>query len=116
MEEQVVKLAVSLCPEGEGDKVLSALCREACRRLDSRLRGGVTAADCADAYVVAAAWLALAGWKAGEQTDGVRRFAAGDLSVEKDEGQGAQRLERQAWELMRPYVRETDFVFRGVRG
>ena len=76
----------------------------------------MTAADCADAYIVAAAWLALAGWLSGQGTDGVKKFAAGDLSVEKDSGTTAAQLEEGAWALLRPYVRESNFVFRGVRG
>lgn len=116
MEDKVLELAQSLCQGQADEDLLATLCREACRRIDSRLRPGVAPADCADAYTVAAAWLALAGWQTGRRGDGVRRFAAGDLSVEKDEGAAAQQLEDRAWALMRPYVQETDFVFRGVRG
>ena len=116
MEDKVLELADSLCQGQADETLLAALCREACRRIESRLRAGVTAADCADAYTVAAAWLALAGWSAGQETDGVKKFAAGDLSVEKDAGQTAAQLEERAWALLQPYVRQTDFVFRGVRG
>ena len=116
MEDKVLELAKSLCHGQADETLLSALCREACRRIDSRLRAGVTAADCADAYIVAAAWLDLAGWLSGQGTDGVKKFAAGDLSVEKDSGTTAAQLEEGAWALLRPYVRESNFVFRGVRG
>ena len=115
MEDKVLELAASLCHGQADEALLAALCREACRRIDSRLSAGVTAADCADAYTVAAAWLALAGWSAGQGTDGVKKFAAGDFSVEKD-GDAAAQLEERAWALLRPYVRQTNFVFRGVRG
>ena len=46
----------------------------------------------------------------------MKKFAAGDLSVEKDSGTTAAQLEEGAWALLRPYVRESNFVFRGVRG
>ena len=55
MEDKVLELAESLCQGQADETLLAALCREACRRIDSRLRAGVTAADCADAYTVAAA-------------------------------------------------------------
>jgi hypothetical protein len=114
MEERVIELAKSLRGlSGGEEELLERLCRAACLRLDSRLRDGVTAGDCADAYVTAAVWLALAGLSA--QSGRVSRFSAGDLTVEKGAGT-ASELEQQAWKLMAPYVRDEDFVFRGVRG
>lgn len=115
MVERVLALAKSLGPVSGGEEtLLENLCREACRRLDGRLREGVTAEQCADAYVTAAAWLALAGLN-GSGGTGVSRFSAGDLTIEKDGGaQGG--LEARAWDLMRPYLRDDGFVFRRVRG
>jgi hypothetical protein len=112
MEERVLELAKSLRAVSGGEEtVLENLCRAACQRLDRRLRAGVTAEDCADAYVTAAVWLALAGLET--QSGGVSRFTAGDMTVEKS---GASELENRAWRLMAPYVKDEDFVFRGVRG
>ena len=114
MEDEVLALAKSLGQIGEKEaQVLGTLCGEASRTLDRRLRGGVRPEDCADAYRLAAAWLALAALE--ESRGGVRRFSAGDLTIEKDSG-GGKTLESRAWALMRPYVRDDDFVFRGVRG
>jgi hypothetical protein len=115
MEERVIELAKSLrTVSGGQEELLERLCRAACRRLDGRLRDGVTAEDCADAFVTAAVWLALAGLNA--QSGGtVSRFSAGDVTVEKSGGEASQ-LETQAWRLMAPYVRDENFVFRGVRG
>jgi hypothetical protein len=115
MEERVLELAKSLHPVTDGQaELLATLCRAACRRLDGRLRDGVTANECADAYVTAAVWLALAGLDA--QSGGtVSRFSAGDVTVEKS-GQDPGQLEARAWKLMAPYVRDDNFVFRGVRG
>lgn len=113
MEDEVLALAKSLGQIGEKEtQVLGTLCGEACRTLDRRLLPGVTAENCADAYKLAAAWLALAALE--ESRGGVRRFSAGDLTIEKDSG--GKALENRAWALMRPYVRDDDFVFRGVRG
>jgi hypothetical protein len=114
MEERVIELAKSLRGVSGGqEELLERLCRAACQRLDRRLREGVTAEDCADAYVTAAVWLALAGLSG--QSGGVSRFSAGDLTVEKSSGE-ASDMEKRAWRLMAPYVRDDDFVFRGVRG
>lgn len=44
MEDKVLELAKSLCHGQADETLLSALCREACRRIDSRLSAGVTAA------------------------------------------------------------------------
>lgn len=113
MEDEVLALAKSLGQIGEKEtQVLGTLCGEACRTLNRRLLPGVTAENCADAYRLAAAWLALAALE--ESRGGVRRFSAGDLTIEKDSG--GKALENRAWALMRPYVRDDDFVFRGVRG
>lgn len=114
MEEEVLALAKSLGRTGEGEaEALAALCREACRTLERKLRRGVTAEECADAYRLAAAWLALAALESGRRS--VQRFSAGDLTIEKSGGTG-DALAAQAWALMRPYVRDEDFVFRGVPG
>jgi hypothetical protein len=113
MEERVIELAKSLRGVSGGqEELLERLCRAACQRLDRRLREGVTAEDCADAYVTAAVWLALAGLNA-QSGGAVSRFSAGDVTVEKS---GAGELENRAWRLMAPYVKDGDFVFRGVRG
>jgi hypothetical protein len=112
MEERVIELAKNLrAVSGGEEELLENLCRAACQRLDRRLRDGVTAEDCADAYVTAAVWLALAGLES--QSGSVSRFSAGDVTVEKS---GAGELENRAWRLMAPYVKDGDFVFRGVRG
>ena len=71
MEDEVLALAKSLGQIGEKEaQVLGTLCGEACRTLDRRLLPGVTAESCADAYKLAAAWLALAALE--ESRGGVR--------------------------------------------
>lgn len=113
MLERILELAESLHPVSGGERTaLEALCGAACRKIDGRLKRGVTAEDCGEAYVTAAAWLALAGL---EESGQVRRFSAGDLAVEMAEGTG-KSLEDRAWALLDGYIRDTEFVFRGVRG
>lgn len=116
MVERVLELAKGLRPvSGSEEAALELLCRAACRRLDGRLREGVAAEDCADAYVTAAVWLALAGLNGSGASGGVSRFSAGDVTIQKDSG-SADGLEKQAWALMEPYLKDDGFVFRGVRG
>lgn len=116
MLERVLELAKSLHPVTGGQEVLlENLCRIACQRLDSRLREDAAEEEYADAYVTAAVWLALDGMNAGSQADGVKKFSAGDLTIETGSG-SSQGLSDRAWELMRPYLKDSQFVFRGVRG
>lgn len=112
MLERVMETAKGLREVSGGEEAfLELLCRTACRRLDSRLRPGVTAQDCPEAYVTAAVWLALDGLDGG--SGGISRFSAGDVTIEKDGGaQGT--LEQRAWALMGPYLRDDGFVFRRV--
>lgn len=116
MLERVLELARSLYPVSEGkEMLLENLCRAACGRLDSQLREGVTEEEYADAYVTAAVWLALDGMTAAGQSGGIKKFSAGDLTVETDGGV-SEELTDKAWELMRPYLKDREFAFRGVRG
>lgn len=116
MVEQVLELAKSLADlREEEEPLLERLCRAACQRLDGRLKEGLSAEDCADAYLTAAVWLALGGMTGGTASGEVKKFSAGDLTIERETG-GADKLEERAWALMRPYLRDDEFVFRGVRG
>lgn len=116
MLKQVLELAKSLYPVSGGQEVLlENLCRIACSRLDSRLREDAKAEEYTEAYVTAAVWMALDGMSASGQADGVKKFSAGDLTIETD-GTKGDGLESRAWELMKPYLKDNEFVFRGVRG
>ena len=46
----------------------------------------------------------------------VRRFSAGDLTIETGGGERGGRLRRQAEQIMAPYRKDDGFAFRGVRG
>jgi len=114
--ERVLELAKSLYPVSGGQEtLLEQLCRAACGQLDSQLREDLVEEEYADAYVTAAVWMALDGMAAAGQTGGVKKFSAGDLTVETDGG-GSQGLTDRAWELMHPYLKDSGFVFKGVRG
>ena len=88
MTQQVMELAQALGGAGQDEHTLRTLCAAACQALERRLRPGVAPEDCAGAYPLAAAWLAL-DWLRGSQ---------------------------RAMELMGPYLRDEGFVFQGVEG
>ena len=114
MSEDVVKLAVFL-GGAEESEALEKLCALAAEELESQLRPGITAEDCGEAFVLAAAWLALAAQvEAG--SDDVTAFTAGDVSLRRETGSArAGALRRRAGEIMRPYCRDQGFDFRSVR-
>ena len=65
------------------ETALEALCQAAETELARRLRPGVSPEDCGSAFVLACAWMALAGLTAGESA-GVEKFTAGSLTVVRD--------------------------------
>lgn len=113
MENEALKLAMALgCMDEAERENLRVLCRAAVQDWTARLRPGVCAEDCGPALALAAAWTALA--MLGEED--VRRFSAGDLTIETGGGERGGRLRRQAEQIMAPYRKDDGFVFRGVRG
>ena len=116
MTEQVLELVRKLGGTGQDEDVLRTLCQAACEMLDRCLRDGLTAEDCGEAYPLAAAWIALDWLRSGQGLDGVTYLSAGDLTVRRDGGGDGESLSRRAMELMRPFLRDDGFVFRGVKG
>lgn len=114
MTEQVLELVRALGGAGKDEDLLRTLCVNACRTLDQRLRDGVTAEDCEGAYPLAAAWLTL-DWLRGGGLEDVTAISAGGISLRRESG-GGRTLTDQAWALMKPWLRDDGFVFRGVRG
>lgn len=109
--EEVVLLAKTMGQIQETER-LTILARAACAQLEGRLRAGLTPHHCRTAFCTAAAWLTLAGLEGGQN---VRRFSAGDITVETD-GQDRQTLRQMAQDLMRPHLKDDGFAFRGVMG
>ena len=111
MKDEIKKLVAALCRPAVDDDALDALCAAACAKLDGMLADGVTAEDCTEVYLPAAAWLVMEWLKEGR---GVTSLSAGDMTVRMDGTAG--RLERQAMELMAPWLKDKSFIFQGVRG
>lgn len=109
-------LAKTLSGAEEGEtEALTLLCAVSEKAWTQRLRDGMTAEKCREAFLCAAALSAAAGLIAGR--GGAVRFTAGDVSVtEAEGGRTARTLRDEAERLMAPYVTAVDFCFRGVRG
>ena len=116
MTEQVLEFLLALGGTGQDETVLRTLCQNACDMLDRRLRKGLTAEDCGEAYPLAAAWIALDWLRSGQGVDGVTYLSAGNLTVRREGGGEVETLSQKAMEIMSPFLRDDGFVFRGVRG
>ena len=117
MTEQVLELVQALGGAGQDEEMLRMLCATACRTLDRRLRDGLTAEDCEGIYPLAAAWLVMDWLRESQGLEGITSLTAGDISVHRETGSGEfGKLSQRALALMRPYLRDDGFVFRGVSG
>lgn len=115
MKEEILGLVNALCQPGVDSSALDVLCDAACQRLDGMLIDGVTAQDCAQAYLPAAAWLVMDLIQTSKGMDGVTSLSAGDMTVRREGGTDGS-LEKRAMELMGPWLKDRSFVFQGVRG
>lgn len=108
--------AVGQVESGE-EEILSRLCRNAEEELKAKLKQGIDPEACRDAFVIAAAWMALADLCIGCQ-DGMASWSAGDVSVKRgmDVGVQAAVYRGQAKRLMAPYCMDDEFIFVGVEG
>ena len=94
---------------------LKRLCQAAADGLKARLRPGVAPEDCGGAFNLAAAWTAIAWFSAGQGSDGVQEFTAGELTVKSgSKNAAAAALLSQADVMMAPYT-GGGFSFMGVR-
>lgn len=114
LTREILELAGRMGGEDADQELLLPLCQSAQQELAGRLKPELCPRDCGPAFVIAAAWLALAGLETCRE-EGVSSFTAGDLTIRKEGGSGARSLRGQAWELMAPYCRDS-FCFQGVRG
>lgn len=116
MTQRVLELVQALSGAGQDEELARTLCAAACQELDRRLRDGVAAEDCGEAYPLAAAWLAMGWLRTAQGLEGVTALSAGDISVRREGGGDGGELSRRALALMAPWLRDEGFVFRGVRG
>lgn len=116
MTEQIIALAIAMGASEEQRAILEPLCAAAERTLAAQLRPGVTPQDCADAFTVCAAWMALDGLYAVGGGGEVTSFTAGDVSIQTESGGDTGGLTEQIQRLMAPYLTDGGFYFQGVTG
>lgn len=122
MEQDIVTIASLIADAGEEERtLLEALCRNAAKYWEKRLRMEVIPDEYGDAFRCAAAYTAAADLvESRVGGEGVTSFSAGAVSVKTAataERSGSAAALRQAAErLMAPYAEAADFAFKGVRG
>ena len=118
MTQRIMELARTVGHvSNEENDLLSTLCQAAQQELARALKPGVVPEDCAESFVLAGAWLALAGLEVSRGAGQVQSFHAGDVTIHGGQpAQKAQMLKEQAWKLMAPWTQDRNFLFYGVRG
>ena len=120
MTEEILALALRLGGRAEDEEILRVLCQTAEAELAGRLRPGVTAEDCGEAFPLAAAYWALAGLCAAGQQGTVESFTAGDVTIRRGNGgtaaDQAVALREQAERLLAPWAKDGGFCFQKVMG
>ena len=96
--DEIAAMAAAL-GKVEDSEELRSLCAWAAKELEGMLRSGLTPQDCGEAFVLAAAWMALA--ELGLCEDEVESFTAGEVSIRKKGGEERrQALRERAREVM----------------
>ena len=116
MIERIIALAMAMGTAEDQREVLEPLCAAAQQALAAQLRVGVTPQDCADAFTVCAAWMALDLLSAAGGGGEVTSFTAGDVSIQMGSGGESRGLTEQIQRLMAPYLTDGGFYFQGVTG
>lgn len=114
MRDKILALVNALSGVQYEEMLLDSLCEAVCGELNGLLQENVTPEDCGEAYPLAAAWI-LWDWLRGcGGMEGVTSISAGDMVIRRQNGSG--RLEERAKQLLRPWLRDPNFVFLGVKG
>lgn len=98
--------------ESEG---LETICAAAEAELAARLKDGISAEDCGDVFVTAAAFIAIAMTaELRSVSDGIESYSAGNVSVRKKDGASSKVLRERAESIMAQYTTDGGFCFMGV--
>lgn len=121
MTERILALAKGIAgTEEQETPLLEALCCAAEAMWRNRLKAGVTAELCGEAFCCAVAFTAAADYAIGQDGSAVSDFTAGSVSVRAKSGTDraamARALRQTAERLMTPYAEAEDFCFKGVCG
>lgn len=118
MTQRIMDLARTLGQvSAQEEELLVTLCGAAQRELTACLREGVVPQDCPEAFVLAGAWLTLAGLEVSRSATQADSFSAGDVTVHSGNAQAkAQELRRQAKRILAGWAKDEHFFFHGVGG
>jgi len=114
MTEEIMALCKAMGATDDQEELLLPLVRAAEESLTARLRVGISPVDCGSAFPLAAAMVAMEGLEGAAGISGVTSFTAGEVSIRTGGGSAARTA--QAERLLAPWLGETGFAFRGVRG
>lgn len=112
LHEDIYTTLTTLGEVGD-EQLMRLLCRSAEEQLRLQLRAGVDEESCREAFIMAAAFIAMGMYRQASADNDVAAFAAGDFSVTMQAGGGA-RWHDMARQLMAPYTGD-GFAFVGVR-
>ena len=113
--EEILALCRLMGAGEEQDELLLPLIEAVSAGLERRLKPGVAPEDCGSAFLLAAALCAMDGLEEAAGTAGVSSFTAGEVSIHTRGREEGTRTD-QAQRLLAPWLGETGFAFRGVRG
>ena len=121
MTERILELARGITNPSEAEEaLLESLCHAAEAAWTARLKSGVSAEDCGETFLCAAAFTAAADFAVSRNGGGVESFTAGEISIRHSgsaEGKAqADALRKTAERLMASYTETAAFAFKGVRG
>jgi len=116
MTQRIMELARTLGQTAEEEEeLLATLCTAAQAELTAALRDDVCPGDCAEAFTLAGAWLALAGLEIRRGAGEAESFRGGDVSGQKGNAEEKVKLLRnQAKQLMSAWTKDQRFLFYGV--
>ena len=115
MTQQIMELCRAMGAREDQEELLAPLIEAVSALLAGRLRAGVAPEDCGQAFPLAAAMMAMEELE-GTQGGQVTSFTAGEVTIHTQQRTGGDTLTGQAQRLLGPWLGETGFVFRGVRG
>lgn len=116
MTQRIMELARTLGQTAEQEEeLLATLCAAAQAELTATLRDDVCPGDCPEAFVLAGAWIVLAGLEVSREAGQAESFRAGDVTVQKGNAEEkAKLLREQAKQLMSAWTKDRRFLFYGV--
>ncbi|MGO5021482.1 hypothetical protein ACTQ4E_00145 [Lawsonibacter sp. LCP25S3_G6] len=115
MTQRIIALCRAMGAPEDREELLLLLAQAVEEQLAGRLKAGVTPEDCSAAFPLAAAMLVMDALEECGGSGDVTSFTAGELTIHREPKAGQGRSQ-QALNLLSPWLGDTGFFFRGVRG